>query len=164
MFLSLHLICISMISNQKNPYYFYIGESFVIACVIYITMSGRPHVRGCFLWVFLHMDEMDLVIWLKSETAQTHALTIDFEDWCVVEISRDESLWHCYVYNKNQGAHAMTLVVIFTYITGVSFTGKCWFFFAHTSVTLFCCFNIFMYITKLFSHVFSDYYGVLEQR
>ena len=80
-----------MISNQKNPYYFYIGESFVIACVIYIyiTMSGRPHVRGCFLWVFLHMDEMDLVIRQMSETAQTHAPTIDFEDWYVVEILRN---------------------------------------------------------------------------
>ena len=34
-----------------------------MACVIYITMYGRPHDRGCLPWVFLHMDDMDLVTW-----------------------------------------------------------------------------------------------------
>jgi hypothetical protein len=42
---------------------FYISESYVMACVIYITMYCRPHDRACLPWVCLHMDDMDLVTW-----------------------------------------------------------------------------------------------------
>ncbi len=70
-----------------------------MACVIDITMYGRPPDRG---YVY-HGCFYSWMIWTHNmETAQTHALVIDFHDRYVVNILRDGSSWHCYAYNRNQ--------------------------------------------------------------